>query len=77
MMPSILLSGYIFPIGNMPDVIQYATMLNPLRWYLYVLRSIVQKGAGLQVLMPALLAQTALAVGFIAIAAARFKKTSG
>jgi ABC-2 type transport system permease protein len=75
LMPCVMLSGFMFPITNMPEPVQVATWLNPMRWYLVILRGIVMKSVGVQVLWPAILAQTALSVSFIAIAAARFRKT--
>jgi ABC-2 type transport system permease protein len=75
MMPAVLLSGLMFPIYNMPQVVRYATMLNPMRWYIEILRGIVEKGLGLSALWPAALAQCALAVGFLVLASVRFHKT--
>ena len=75
LMPCVMLSGFMFPIKNMPDPVQYATFVNPMRWYLQILRGIVMKGVGLNVLWPAIAAQATLAASFIAIAWARFTKT--
>ena len=75
LMPCIMLSGFMFPIKNMPEVIQYVTWLNPMRWYLEILRGIVMKGVGLSVLWPAVAAQVALAVSFIGMAWVKFSKT--
>jgi len=75
MMPCVLLSGFIFPIDNMPELIQYATLLNPVRWYIEILRGVVIKGVGASVLWPAIIGQSLLAVGFILLAAWRFRKT--
>ncbi len=46
-LPTLILSGFVFAIENMPDLVQYATCLNPMRWYLEILREIVMKGVGL------------------------------
>ena len=70
-----MLSGFMFPIKNMPDLVQYATCLNPMRWYLGILRGIVMKGVGIKVLWPAITGQAALAIAFISLAWARFSKT--
>jgi ABC-2 type transport system permease protein len=75
LMPCVMLSGFMFPITNMPEPIQYATWLNPMRWYLVILRGIVMKSVGIKILWPAILAQAALSVTFIIIAATRFRKT--
>ena len=65
----------MFPVSNMPQIVQYATFLNPMRWYLEILRGIVMKDVGVSVLWPQILAQTTLALSFLAIAATRFRKT--
>ena len=75
LMPCVMLSGFMFPIKNMPDLVQYATWLNPMRWYLDILRGIVMKDVGIRVLWPAIAAQSALAASFIVLAWARFSKT--
>ena len=75
LMPSVMLSGFLFPINNMPDAVRYATVFNPMRWYLEILRGIVMKDVDVTVLWPSIAAQSALALSFLAIAAARFKKT--
>lgn len=75
LMPAILLSGFIFPIHNMPELVQYATYVNPMRWYMEIIRGVVMKGVGVQALSEAILFQAILAVGFLAIATTRFKKT--
>jgi len=75
LMPSVMLSGFMFPIKNMPEMVQWLTFINPMRWYLEILRGIVIKSVGIQVLWPAVAAQTILAIIFIMAAASRFKKT--
>ncbi|MCC6488560.1 MAG: ABC transporter permease [Candidatus Hydrogenedentes bacterium] len=75
LMPGVLLSGFMFPIRNMPMLIQYATVLNPMRWFLIILRGIVLKGEGIATLWQPILWQTGLAVIFITLAVARFRKT--
>jgi len=75
LMPGVLLSGFMFPIRNMPELVQYATMLNPLRWFLVIMRGIVLKGEGISTLWPAILWQTGLALSFVTLAVARFRKT--
>lgn len=75
LMPCVMLSGFMFPIKNMPDIVQYATFLNPMRWYLEILRGIVMKDVGLKILWPAITAQATLAAAFISIAWVKFSKT--
>jgi ABC-2 type transport system permease protein len=75
LMPSVMLSGFMFPITNMPDPVRIATIGNPMRWYLEILRGIVMKDVGVTALWPAILAQTGLTLTFLAVAVGRFKKT--
>lgn len=75
LMPSVMLSGFMFPVKNMPEVVQWFTFLNPMRWYLEILRGIVLKSVGMQDLWPAVVAQLALTIIFITGAASRFRKT--
>ncbi len=75
LMPSVMLSGFMFPITNMPEAVRIATFGNPMRWYLEILRFIVMKDVGISSLWPAILAQTGLTLTFLAIAVGRFKKT--
>ena len=75
LMPSVMLSGFMFPISNMPDPVRFATIGNPMRWYLEILRGIVMKDVGIAALWPAILAQTGLTLTFLTIAVGRFRKT--
>lgn len=75
LMPSVMLSGFMFPISNMPDPVRYATSLNPMRWYLEILRGIVMKDVGILALWPAVVAQVVLSLTFLTTAIGRFKKT--
>jgi ABC-2 type transport system permease protein len=72
--PMIFLSGFIFPIENMPAVIQPFTYLIPLRYFLEILRSIFLKGVGLEVLWPQALALLAWGMGMLGLAIARSTK---
>src|SRR5687767_11997889 len=72
--PMIFLSGFIFPIENMPAVIQPITYLIPLRYFLEILRSIFLKGVGLEVLWPQALALLAWGLGMLGLAIARSTK---
>ena len=74
LMPMIYLSGFIFPIENMPAAIQPLTYLMPLRYYLVILRSIFLKGVGLETLWPQALGLAACGFGLLALAVARSRK---
>ena len=74
MLPMIYLSGFIFPIENMPVVIQYATYLIPLRYFLVIVRGIFLKGIGWDILWPQFAMLTSWGLVVIALAAARTRK---
>ena len=75
--PMIYLSGFIFPIENMPPVIQYATYLIPLRYFLVIVRGIFLKGIGLDLLWPQAAALAIWGVVVLALAVMRSRKRIG
>ncbi len=75
LIPSILLSGFIFPIEAMPSYIQPVSYLLPFTYFVEVIRGILIKGNDLIVLLPDYAALTAFAVVFIGISVLRFQKT--
>ncbi len=76
LMPMMLLSGFVFPIENMPAAVQPITYLIPLRYFLVILRSIFLKGVGLETLWPQALALAAWGAGILMLAIARSTKRS-
>jgi ABC-2 type transport system permease protein len=72
--PMIYLSGLIFPIDNMPKVIQIATYGIPLRYYTTVIRGIFLKGAGLRTLWPEMTVMLLSGIGILGLASSRFRK---
>jgi len=73
--PFFILSGFAFPISSMPKVLQWFTYLNPLRYYLVVIRGTFLKGVGIDVLWPQFAAMAALAVALLTLSILRFRKT--
>ena len=73
--PMLYLSGFIFPIENMPEVIQPVTYLIPLRYFIVIVRGIFLKGVGLEVLWPQILALLAWGLAIVGLAVARSRKT--
>jgi ABC-2 type transport system permease protein len=73
--PIILLSGFIFPIANMPRVIRYVTYLNPLRYFLVIIRDIFLKGSGVDILWPQMAALLAVGLSLMFLAVRRVGKT--
>ncbi|HEV3111134.1 MAG TPA: ABC transporter permease [Candidatus Binataceae bacterium] len=73
--PAITLSGFGFPISSMPPVLQWLTYLDPLRYYLVVLRGTFLKGIGVDLLWPQFVGMAAFATVTLAAASLRFRKT--
>jgi ABC-2 type transport system permease protein len=73
--PAMLLSGFAFPIENMPLPVQWLTLLNPLRYYMVVIRGIFLKGVGLEVVWGQLAGLGVLGVALLSLAVRRFQKT--
>jgi ABC-2 type transport system permease protein len=77
LMPMVYLSGFVFPIENMPAVIQKVTYAIPLRYYLEIVRGIFLKGVGLDVLWPQAVALAGTGAGLLTLAVLRSSKRSG
>jgi ABC-2 type transport system permease protein len=74
MMPMIILTGFVFPIENMPRVIQWATYILPLRYYFVIIRGLFLKGVGLAELWPQALALLAFGVATLTLSVMRFRR---
>jgi len=72
--PFFLLSGFAFPIRNMPEPIQYLTLLNPVRYFIEIVRGLFLKGSGVSVLWPQLLALAIFGAVILSLSAMRFRK---
>ncbi len=75
-LPAMIISGFFFPIENMPVFFQYLSLLNPVAYYVKVVRAIFLKGAGIMVLWPQIAALAVMGGGILWIASTRFRKTS-
>ncbi len=73
--PLFILSGFAFPIAAMPRRLQWFTLINPLRYFLVVIRAVFLKGVGIDVLWPDLLALALLAAGLLGLSVLRFRKS--
>jgi ABC-2 type transport system permease protein len=73
-MPTLLLSGFAYPIANMPELIQWVTLINPMRYYLVVIRGIFLKGVGIEVLWSNLLVLLVIGIFVITMSALRFRR---
>jgi ABC-2 type transport system permease protein len=72
--PAFMLSGFMFPIRNMPPVVQYLTYLNPVRYYMEIVRGIFLKGTGVAVLWPQMLALLIFGTAILTLSVLRFHK---
>jgi ABC-2 type transport system permease protein len=72
--PAFLLSGFAFPIRNMPAAVQYLTYLDPMRYFITIVRGIFLKGTGIAVLWPHMAALGALGILVVGLSAQRFQK---
>ena len=72
--PFFLLSGFAFPIRNMPQSIQYLTLLDPLRYFIEIVRGLFLKGTGVAVLWPQMVALAVFGVVILSLSAVRFRK---
>jgi drug efflux transport system permease protein len=73
-LPSMFLSGFFFPIAAMPQVLQWVSVLVPLKYFMVIIKAIVLKGAGLQLLMPEVVALVIFALVTMVAAVSRFRK---
>ncbi len=73
-LPFFMLSGFVFPVSNMPTIVQWLTHLNPLRHFLIVIRGVFLKGTGITVLWPQLLELAVLGGLVFTAAVNRFRK---
>jgi ABC-2 type transport system permease protein len=74
-MPAIIFSGFGTPISSMPEVMQWLTYLDPLRYFLNVLRGVYLKGVGLEVLWPQFAALGSFGVVMLSVSVFRFQKS--
>ncbi len=73
--PLFTLSGFSFPISSMPAFMQWLSIINPMTYYLVVIRGTFLKGVGLAVLWPQMSALAALGVALLAMSVLRFRKS--
>ncbi|MFO7933051.1 MAG: ABC transporter permease [Bacteroidales bacterium] len=72
MLPTILLSGFIFPIDNMPGILQWLSTIMPARWFIVIVKNVMLKGAGFAYIWKETLILLGMAVFFILAAVKRF-----
>ena len=73
-LPAVMLSGFVSPIESMPKVFQWLTVINPIRYFLEIVRGVFLKGIGVEQLWPQYLTLTVMSVGTLVMATKRFKR---
>jgi ABC-2 type transport system permease protein len=71
-LPAVMLSGFISPIESMPKFFQWLTVINPIRYFLEIVRGVFLNGIGIAELWPQYLILTGMSVGILAMATKRF-----
>jgi ABC-2 type transport system permease protein len=74
LMPAFLLSGFAFPIHSMPRIFQYVTYINPMRYFIEIVRGLFLRGSGISVLWPQLLALAGFGIVVLSLSVLRFRK---
>ena len=74
MLPTLLLSGFLFPIENMPAFLQLLSRIIPGRYFIVTLRGILLKGNGIDVLWPEFVALGVFALAMIALSSGQFRR---
>jgi ABC-2 type transport system permease protein len=74
-MPAITFSGFGFPIRSMPELMQYLSYLDPLRYFLLIIRGVYLKGVGFDVLWPQMAALAGLGTVLLSLSVSRFQKS--
>ncbi len=77
LLPAILLSGFVFPIENMPVVIRFITYFFPGRYFVTAIRGVYLKGVGLSVLWPEALMLLCFSIAIVWLSASRFQEKLG
>jgi ABC-2 type transport system permease protein len=72
--PFFMLSGFAFPIRNMPDWVQWLTYLDPVRYFVEIVRGIFLRGSGVSVLWPQMVALAVFGTAILSLSAIRFRK---
>jgi len=72
--PFFLLSGFAFPIRNMPVAVQYLTYLDPVRYFTEIVRGLFLRGVGIEVLWPQMVALAVFGTAILSLSALRFRK---
>ncbi|MCX7876944.1 MAG: ABC transporter permease [Melioribacteraceae bacterium] len=73
MLPVVMLSGYAFPIANMPNILQWISNIVPAKWYIIIVKSVMLKGLGFEDIFDEIIILTVMTILFLIISIKRFK----
>ena len=73
MLPTILLSGFVFPIENMPVVLQWLCQIMPPKYFIIIIKNIMLKGTGFGYVWKETLILTGMILLFLALSVKKFK----
>jgi ABC-2 type transport system permease protein len=73
MMPMMILSGMLFPIESMPEILQWVSTVIPARWYIGGMRKLMIEGVGVEYILPEMLILLGMAVAVLAVSLKKFK----
>jgi ABC-2 type transport system permease protein len=73
LLPTIILSGFIFPVKDLPEILQWLSHAVPAKWFLIVVRGIMLKGQGLAKLWMETIVLSGMCVFFLALSTLKFK----
>jgi ABC-type multidrug transport system permease subunit len=74
LLPAVMLSGFVSPIESMPKIFQWMTIVNPIRYFLEIVRGVFLKGIGVAELWPQYLTLTFMAAVIMTTATKRFRR---
>jgi ABC-2 type transport system permease protein len=73
MLPVVMLSGYAFPVANMPDILQWIANLSPAKWFIIIIKNVMIKGMGPEGIWKETIVLIVMTTTFILISIKRFK----
>ncbi len=73
LLPTVLLSGFIFPVASMPLPLQWISHIIPAKWFLIIVRDIMLKGSDLMLVWKETLVLLVMTLGFIGLSLKKFK----
>ncbi len=73
LLPTMLLSGFVFPIENLPDILRWLSIIMPPRWFIVIIKNIMLKGTGFLIVWKETLYLVAFTVFFIGLSVRKFK----